>query len=145
VAGPVPGDGFDPAALMQETFLSREQGSGTRSLMLRYFDRLGEGVEPQMITMDSNETIKQAVMEGLGIAFLSLHTCRDELDSGRLVALRGPGLPVMRQWYLVRPLDMPATGAVERVSDAIWRWRGATFQILRAPQAGQRASRIRRR
>lgn len=113
------GDGFDPAALLEEPFLARETGSGTRTLMTRYFDRLAEGVEPRLITMESNETIKQAVMAGLGIAFLSLHTCHDELGTGRLIALRGPGLPVMRHWYLVRALGREPTAATLNLAGKI--------------------------
>ncbi|MFN4128443.1 MAG: LysR family transcriptional regulator [Paracoccaceae bacterium] len=112
-------DGFDPASLLEEPFLAREIGSGTRTLMARYFDRLAEGVEPRLITMESNETIKQAVMAGLGIAFLSLHTCHDELATGRLVALRGPGLPVMRHWYLVRAVEREATAATLNLAKRI--------------------------
>ena len=94
-------DGFDPNRLMRETFLSREEGSGTRILMERYIDRLEEGQPPKCVVMSSNETIKQAVIAGLGVGFLSLHTVFDEVAEGRLVLLRGPGLPVMRHWYLV--------------------------------------------
>ncbi len=52
--------------------------------------------------MASNETIKQAVMAGLGIAFLSAHTVSAELADGRLVLLDLVGLPVVRQWFIVR-------------------------------------------
>ena len=55
--------------------------------------------------MDSNETIKQVVIAGLGTAFISLHTVASELADGRLVVLDVAGLPVMRQWYAVRRLD----------------------------------------
>lgn len=123
-------DGFDPARLLDEVFLAREQGSGTRALMIRFFERLGEAAEPQVIELSSNETIKQAVIAGLGIAFLSLHTVRDELQAGRLVALRGMGLPVMRQWYLVRPADQPPSAATERVSAQIIALAGAYFPKL---------------
>ncbi|GIL00646.1 MAG: LysR family transcriptional regulator [Alphaproteobacteria bacterium] len=108
-------DGFDPLRLLSETFLSREEGSGTRVLMMRFFDRLAEGHPVRLIEMESNETIKQAVLAGLGLAFLSLHTVCDELTAGRLALLRGPGLPVMRHWYLVLPAwsePAPATSAI---------------------------------
>jgi len=52
--------------------------------------------------MASNESIKQAVMANLGVAFISLHTVADELHSGKLVALRVDELPLMREWQLVR-------------------------------------------
>ncbi len=106
-------------ALFEQTFIAREQGSGTRILMTRWLDRVGEGRTYDTIEMDSNETIKQAVMAGLGIAFLSLHTVTEELASGRLVALTGPGLPVWRHWFLVRPeTDRPRDLAI-RIWDEI--------------------------
>ncbi len=111
--------GFDPEALLRETFLSREPGSGTRILMHRFFDRIGRDTMPRLIEMDSNETIKQAVLAGLGVAFLSLHTVCDELNSGRLALLRGPGLPVMRHWYLVQPQRIPPGPAAERIAAEI--------------------------
>ena len=43
-------------------------------------------------------------MAGLGIALISLHTVIEELRQGRLVALRAPGLPFVRHWFLVHPL-----------------------------------------
>jgi DNA-binding transcriptional LysR family regulator len=51
--------------------------------------------------MGSNETIKQAVIAGLGIAFISAHTVAVELADRRLVALDIVGLPVMRTWFIV--------------------------------------------
>lgn len=109
-------DTYEPARLMEETFLCREPGSGTRLLMERYLDRLAEGAPPAMVTMPSNETIKQAVIAGLGIGFLSLHTVEDELKSGRLALLRGNDLPVMRYWYLIVSDEEEATEAAKRVA-----------------------------
>jgi DNA-binding transcriptional LysR family regulator len=123
-------DGFDPVELLEETFLLREEGSGTRALMMRYLDRLSEGASPPTIELSSNESIKQAVIAGLGIAFLSLHTARDDLASGRLVLLRGMGLPVMRQWYLVRPTGVSPTTACDEVARAITGFAGAYFPAL---------------
>jgi DNA-binding transcriptional LysR family regulator len=102
--------------LLDETMISREQGSGTRILMTRYLDSQAEGRVFDLVEMGSNETIKQAVMAGLGLAFLSLHTVMDELHQGRLVQLRAPGLPMVRHWFLVHPLhavQSPAAQAVQ--------------------------------
>lgn len=88
------------AALAAETFLVRERGSGTRLLMERLFT--DARVTPRIgMEMGSNETIKQAVIAGLGIAFISAHTVAVELADGRLVALDVVGLPVMRTWFIV--------------------------------------------
>jgi hypothetical protein len=50
----------------------------------------------------SNETIKQAVMAGLGVAFISAHTVAAEVAQGRMIVLQVTGLPVVRKWYLLR-------------------------------------------
>jgi LysR family transcriptional regulator for metE and metH len=89
------------SALAQEKWLVRENGSGTRLLMERVFDEAGF-VPRIAMEMNSNETIKQAVMAGLGIAFLSAHTVALELKAGELAVLDVKGLPAMRQWYAVR-------------------------------------------
>ncbi len=110
---------ISPADLLSETFISRELGSGTRILMMRYLDRMGEGMTYRQVEMGSNETIKQAVIAGLGIAMISQHTVTDELNSGRLVALDVPGLPIVRHWYLLHRTDLRMTPTLETVRDFI--------------------------
>jgi LysR family transcriptional regulator, low CO2-responsive transcriptional regulator len=90
--------------LAGETFITRERGSGTRMLMEEFLQK--NGLAPKIgMEMDSNETIKQAVMAGLGIAFISQHTVFHELDEKRLVALKVKGLPIIRQWHAIRRAD----------------------------------------
>ena len=98
----VPGIGL--AALAGETFLLREAGSGTRDLLRSLLQAAGLDAGLGM-EMGSNETIKQAVMAGMGIALLSAHTVAAELAEGRLMALDVAGLPVVRQWFVVRNRD----------------------------------------
>ena len=50
----------------------------------------------------SNETIKQGVMAGLGLSYLSLHTVGLELATGKLVRLDVIGTPVVREWYTIQ-------------------------------------------
>ncbi|VAV86740.1 RuBisCO operon transcriptional regulator CbbR, partial [hydrothermal vent metagenome] len=103
-----------PAAkLLAETFLMREPGSGTRALAGRYLDQYGAGRGYASITMNANESIKQAVMAGMGIAMISLHTVIHELEQERLVCLKMPGLPLVRRWILVHPTEQPLSGAAE--------------------------------
>ncbi len=103
-----------PARLADETVLVRENGSGTRMLMENFFS--SAGVTPRIgMAISSNETIKQAVIAGLGIAFLSAHTIEAEVADGRLVVLDVAGLPEVRQWFVVRPASkrlMPAARAL---------------------------------
>ena len=92
--------GIPVAAIASEAFLVREPGSGTRSAMQQFFDE--HGVAPRVaMEMSSNETIKQAVMAGMGVSFISRHTVGFELQHRRLVLLDVRGLPVMREWNVV--------------------------------------------
>jgi LysR family transcriptional regulator, low CO2-responsive transcriptional regulator len=88
------------AALAPEPFIVREPGSGTRAAMEYYF-REQRIAPPRVMEMASNETIKQAVIADMGLAFLSLHTCGLEIETGQLVVLDVAGLPVMRRWHIV--------------------------------------------
>jgi DNA-binding transcriptional LysR family regulator len=83
----------------KETFIVREPGSGTRLAMQNFFD---ERQVPCKVGMEmaSNETIKQAVMAGMGVSFLSRHTIDLELQTNRLVVLDVRGTPVIRQWHV---------------------------------------------
>ena len=76
--------------------------------------------------MDSNETIKQAVMAGLGIAFISAHTVAFEAETGRLAVLDVEGLPVRRQWFAVARSDRSVT-PVMAAFEAFLARRGAAF------------------
>lgn len=91
--------------LAGEKMLVREVGSGTR----RLFEMLFSGVEPAepaiRIEISSNETIKQAVMAGLGLAFISAHTIELEVQTKHLVILNINGLPAIREWYAVHRID----------------------------------------
>ncbi len=123
-------DPVTPGDLLAETFLSREEGSGTRILMTRLLDRIGEGAPWRAVEMGTNETIKQAVIAGLGIALISQHTVTEELRTGRLVALSAIGLPIQRSWYLLRRADRDMSPATGRIRDEIVAMRGAFLPQL---------------
>jgi DNA-binding transcriptional LysR family regulator len=86
--------------LARENFLIREQGSGTRAAMERLFKDRGAHYQASM-EVSSNETIKQAVIAGMGISLLSAHTVGLELNAGRLVVLDVQGLPILREWFVI--------------------------------------------
>ncbi len=94
--------GQPPAASLQDcAFIVREQGSGTRAAMVAYFAK--HRVNPRItMEMSSNEAIKQAVMAGMGLSFLSLHTIGLEVRNGLMHVLDVEGTPVMRMWNIVR-------------------------------------------
>jgi DNA-binding transcriptional LysR family regulator len=78
--------------------------------MERFF--ADHGLSPRVgMEIGSNETIKQAVMAGLGIAFLSAHTLELEVESRRLTVLDVVGLPIVREWYAVHLSERRLTPA----------------------------------
>ena len=122
-----------PEQLLAETWLAREEGSGTRILMRRFLDRIGEGLPYRMIEMGTNETIKQAVMAGLGIALISAHTVQPELAAGRLVMVRMEGLPIIRHWYLVRAADTTLSPTAQSFRDFLMSLDGDYLPDLPRP------------
>ena len=93
-----------PEALANYPFIVREQGSGTRKAMEDFLR--AQHVAPHItMEMSSNETIKQAVMAGMGLSFLSLHTLGLEMRHGLIDIVDVEGTPIMRTWNLVHLLS----------------------------------------
>jgi len=87
------------ARLAEETFLSREKGSGTRSAMERVFAQ--HKIQPHIsMEMETNEAIKQAVQAGMGLGILSLHSIELELETQRLAMLNVEHFPLVRHWFV---------------------------------------------
>lgn len=86
--------------LMREPFVVREKASDTWHSME---DGFGRELEHINIAMEirSTETIKQAVIAGMGVSFVSAHTISQELKSGSLSVLDVEGFPLMLNWYVV--------------------------------------------
>jgi DNA-binding transcriptional LysR family regulator len=109
-------------ALLDEPFITREPGSGTRLLIQTLFEKRGLRFAPTMV-MNSNEAIKQAVIAGMGVSFLSSHTVGLEIATGSIVPLDVVGTPVIRRWYLAHRKD-------KRLSPAALAFR--TFVLAEA-------------
>ncbi|MDZ4127154.1 MAG: LysR substrate-binding domain-containing protein, partial [Hydrogenophaga sp.] len=93
-------------------FILRERGSGTRAALEQFFEHTH--MEPRVVMeMSSNETIKQAVMAGMGISFLSLHTIGLELEHRLIAILDVEGSPVLRGWNVVHTLSKLLSPAAE--------------------------------
>jgi DNA-binding transcriptional LysR family regulator len=105
-------EGMAAAQLQDEGFIVREPGSGTRAVMEAFFR--AERIAPSFIMeMASNETIKQAVIANMGLAFLSLHTVGLEVKTRELVVLDVNGLPIVRRWHIVNLQAKPLSPAAE--------------------------------
>lgn len=101
----------------REHFILRETGSGTRISFELFFGAVPGKLDNPGVVMDSNETIKQAVIAGLGVAFISAHTIEQELELGKLVLLDVVDMPIRRQWFLVSRLDRLETPVMKSFSE----------------------------
>jgi DNA-binding transcriptional LysR family regulator len=115
---------IDKTELAQESFIVREDGSGTRTIFDFFFGDIVVRQPHIKFEIGSNETIKQAVMAGLGLSLISAHTIEAELATGRLAVLDVKGLPIIRQWFLVRRANWSPTP----IGAAMW-----DFTIAHAP------------
>lgn len=110
---PLLGVGHPPAqALANQTFIARESGSELREAMDDFFRE--HRLSPRIaMEMSSNETIKQTVMAGMGISFLSLHAVSLEVRTGVLKVVEVEGSPVMRTWNVVHMMSKVLSPAAE--------------------------------
>ena len=107
-----------PDELNNFDFISREKGSGTRAHMEAFIQ--DHDIQPNIIMeMSSNESIKQAVMAGLGISFVSQHTIAAELKNNQLRVLGVIDTPINRKWHVVTLNPMSNNRSVELLKDFI--------------------------
>ena len=116
--------------IAEETFLIREPGSGTRISLEIFFADIPGRIDDLGIEMGSNETIKQAVMAGLGIAFISAHTIAMEVEFGRLAVLDVIGMPIRRQWFAVMRADRAISPAMATFHDFLMQKGAAHLPLL---------------
>lgn len=90
--------------IAKEPFIVREPGSGMRDATFRAFN--AQGLKPKVrMELGSNEAIKHAIVGGLGLSVMSIHTILLEGIDGPVAILDVKGFPIMRRWYMVYPRD----------------------------------------
>ena len=125
--------------LAEENFILRERGSGTRNAVERFFDARGVKLNTSM-EMSRNEAIKHAVMAGLGLGIVSMHTLEFELALNRIAILSVEGFPIMKEWYLVHRTGKRMTPISQAFHDFVLN---EANQVVTLPQP-KPASRSRR-
>ncbi|VAW89853.1 RuBisCO operon transcriptional regulator CbbR [hydrothermal vent metagenome] len=104
------------ARLAEEPLISREIGSGIRDTTMKRFSE--HGLTPNIrMDLGSNEAIKHAVIGGLGVAILSLHTLVLDGADGPLGVLDVEGFPIERKWYLAHHQDKELSPMVKAFLD----------------------------
>ena len=119
------------ARLAQETFLSREPGSGTRNAMERVFAE--HRIQPRIsMEMETNEAIKQAVQAGMGLGILSLHSIELELETKRLATLNVEHFPLLRHWFVAHRSNKRLSGAASAFKSFLLE-EGKSFATILVP------------
>jgi DNA-binding transcriptional LysR family regulator len=82
----------------------REVGSGLRHCFEKSLDKAGHSLAELRVALElgSNEAIKEAVLQGIGVAILSTYAVQKELRAGQLHALVVSDLHCDRDMYIVR-------------------------------------------
>ena len=92
----------------------RETGSGLRHCFEKALHSAGRSLGDLRVVLElgSNEAIKEAVFQGVGVAVLSLLAVQKEVNAGQLVSLQVKGIRCDRDMYVVqdrrRVLPLPA-------------------------------------
>jgi DNA-binding transcriptional LysR family regulator len=89
--------------IAHESILVRESGTDTRSAADDMFG--SRDSTPRFMEMSGTEAIKQSVMAGMGIGFLSAQAVQSEVRAGLLRVLDVRGFPLKRHWCLVHRAD----------------------------------------
>lgn len=109
------------ADLESEPLIVREDGSGTGKVVHDALIRGGIGVDRmvQRMVINSSEGVKQALLAGCGVAFLSEIAVRDELAAGALCAIPVDGICLSRTFTLVSRRDRNLSPAAEGFCSAL--------------------------
>ena len=87
-----------PSDLVNQKFINREPGSATQAVIESHVPNLPL---ESSLEMGNPETVKLAVQDGLGIAFLSKFAIETELRARSLVALNVRGLHISRELKII--------------------------------------------
>lgn len=129
--------GLNWSDLADETFLMRESGSGTFEAIRNHLDKNGLSLG-KTLTIESNEAIKYAVVENMGITILSAYVLADAVGSD-LVQLRVKGLPIMSDWHVVYPRAKQLSLVAERFLEFVLKRGPDVLPIENLERQVQRA------
>lgn len=111
--------------IAQEPFLMREAGSGTRMVAESIFS--SAGVEPRVsMVLNSDESIGQAALAGIGLAFMPRHTYGQDNHHAGLAELDVVGLPFESQWQI----GYPASKEISTVARTFMEFAGNAAKAL---------------
>ena len=107
-----------PEELLSEPIIMREKGSGTNDVVTAALRQQGINTSDltACVTISSSEAIKQAILAGCGVAFISEMAVREELKQGDLVSIQLAGISISRSFYLIQRKGRTLSPAAEAFS-----------------------------
>mgnify|MGYP003342678626 FL=1 len=117
--------GLQWADLQRAEVIWRERGSSTR-LFLEQLLQAKQVQVHQNLEMGSNEAVKQAVMCGMGISFMSAHACQTEIKAGLLAVLPLEDMPKQIDWCVIHRRGIEPSGIVQAFKDFVLN-KGSAF------------------
>ncbi|MDD2742368.1 MAG: LysR family transcriptional regulator [Rhodocyclaceae bacterium] len=106
------------AELANESFILREPGSGSRTVIEEHWR--SQGLQPRIrLALASNEAIRELVASGMGLSILSRHALGEQPERDGLVRLVVEGFPLKRAWNVVhlrsKMLSLPAQAFLDQL------------------------------
>ena len=97
---------IEPEEILRYPFIMREEGSGTRKEMERWFNEIGIDTEKLKVVciLSSTDAVKQAIKNGMGISILSIHAIKDEIECQKLKAIKIKNYQMTRTFYIARSI-----------------------------------------
>jgi DNA-binding transcriptional LysR family regulator len=111
-------DSISMEEVMEHPFICREEGSGTREVIMDHMVKLGLDRNNLNVSLElgSPESIKGAVEAGMGISIASIATLEKELQLGTLVAVKLDP-PMERAFSFVRQRQKFRLQAMDKLLD----------------------------
>jgi DNA-binding transcriptional LysR family regulator len=109
--------------------------SGVTRARLNAWLELVEDMIHVSMELDSTEMMKRFVIAGLGLSFLAISNCADEIESGRLAAVSLGPEPMMRRLALVYRKDKALSKAALGFIQVIMEHSGYEKQVLEGEKA----------
>jgi len=111
-------------SLSKDSLILREEGSGTRQMIEKYFSK--HGISPQQIRialiMGSTESIKGAVEEGLGVSIVSRWAVKKEVRYGIIKTATFKEDRFVRDFSLIRRRAKESTHTVAKFIEFLQKY-----------------------
>ena len=106
----------DISWIKKESFIMREEGSGTRKEAEKQLQNAGINIESLNViaSIGNQEAIKKSVRQGMGISVMSRLAAEDEIETGRLLIFPIPGASEGRDINLVYNKNYELSRSAER-------------------------------